>query len=72
MSESERREAYQRASAHLPMPDTSNWVWSEREVDILRKACAVRFGETLRTESLFYIAMAGIRMAMARAQESDQ
>jgi hypothetical protein len=66
LTEQERREALERATAHLPKLDFSGWVWTDEEVDILRKACAKRFGEELRTESLFTIAVAGMRILAAR------
>lgn len=70
MTESERREAYERAAAHLPKVDLHGWVWTAAETDILRKACATRFDETLRTESLFAIAAAALRIAAGRAAAS--
>ena len=66
LTEQERREAYERAAAGLPAIDMGGWVWTDHETDILRKACAKRFGETIRTESLFAIAAATMRILAAR------
>lgn len=66
LSEQERHDAFAAAADHLPRLDFSQWVWTDDEVEVLRKACAKRFGETLRTESLFAIATAGMRLAAAR------
>jgi hypothetical protein len=66
LSEQERHDAYRRAAANLPEMDMSGWVWTDEEVAVLRKACAKRFDETLRTESLFSVAVAGMRLLKAR------
>ena len=67
-SESERNKKLADATAHLPpfKDDDEIWVWSEEEIKMLRLACAKRFGETLRTESLFCIAATGIRIFNSR------
>lgn len=72
MGEAERRAAYRAAAAHLPTVDMSDWVWTEQEVEVLRRACGVRFDESLRTESLFTIAQAAMRIAQARARLGSQ
>lgn len=69
MDEAERHSEYRRATSRLPPlsePDDDIWVWSDQEIDILRKAFAARFGDTSRTEPLMMVAAAGIRIAKAR------
>lgn len=66
MDERQRREAFEQAAIGLPTLDMTAWFWTEQEVDVLRKACAVRFNETLRTESLFKVAATGMRILLAR------
>lgn len=68
-SEAERSEKHSQLTAHLPplLENGSIWMWTDDEIEILRAACAKRFDETLRTESLFCIASTGIRIAKAKA-----
>lgn len=68
LNEVERHAVFKAAAASLPAFDMSGWVWTDQEVNILRKACAVRFDETLRTESLFHIASAALRIFLSRSQ----
>lgn len=63
---SERRKAYEDTSAHLPDFEWPGGNVTEEEIEILRKACAVRFDESVRTETLFYIASAAVRIFKAR------
>jgi hypothetical protein len=62
LSESERHAAYEVAAAHLPPSPSAGRVWTDREVDVLRKACAARFNEDVRTETLLWIARAALRI----------
>lgn len=55
----------------LPAIDDRAWFWSDQEINILRAACARRFGETLRTESLFSIAATGIRLFLHRKPKQE-
>lgn len=71
-AESERRIAYERAAASLPSLDMSNWTWTDRDIDVLRKACAVRFDESLRTETLMMIAHAGMRLLLSRPSLGEE
>lgn len=51
------------------------WVWTDEETAILRTACAARFDERLRTESLYCIAATAIRiylMRIATTQSDNQ
>lgn len=70
MSEAERSAEYRRATAGLPplAEDGGIWVWSDPEIDMLRKAFASRFGDTSRTEPLMMVAATGIRIALARSK----
>lgn len=63
LSASDRRAVYEAAASYLPPVSLAGRVWTEREVDVLRKACAVRFDENVRTETLFTIAAAAMRIA---------
>jgi hypothetical protein len=59
---------------HLPpFPSSEHkpWVWSEDETYALRAACANRFDESLRTESLFCIAATAIRIYLGRQAENQ-
>jgi hypothetical protein len=72
MGEADRNAAYRAATAHLPpLTDAGVWIWSDADIDILRKAFASRFGDTSRTEPLMMVAAAGIRIALARMKASD-
>lgn len=64
--EAQRREAFHRVAYVMPPMDMSGWVWTQEETEILRRACAVRFDESLRTESLFSVAAAAMRILLWR------
>lgn len=66
LSEDERREELERASSMFPKIDMRDWTWTDDEIFLLRKACAMRFGEDLRTESLMAIARAALQIEAAR------
>lgn len=63
-----RVERLNKAGASLPPfnPIGDVFVWSEDDKERLRAACALRFGEELRTESLFCIAAMGVRIWLSR------
>lgn len=66
-AEAERRMRLEDLTKNLPpLPDIP-WVWTDEETEMLRAACAKRFGESVRTETLFAIAATGIRIYMSRA-----
>lgn len=66
-AEAERRMRLEDLTKNLPpLPDIP-WVWTDEETEMLRAACATRFGESVRTETLFAIAATGIRIYMSRA-----
>lgn len=58
----ERRQDYEGSASYLPLVKWPGGPWTDREIDVLRKACAVRFDEDVRTETLFAIASAAIRI----------
>lgn len=66
MTEHERRVAFEDAVSNLPPVKWPGGHWTEEEVEILRKACAMRFDETVRTETLFAIAHAAVRIFKQR------
>ena len=71
-SEAKRSAKLKELTAHLPeipSDESRPWVWSDKEIEMLRAACAKRFGETLRTESLFCIAATGIRIYLSRVPQ---
>jgi hypothetical protein len=71
LSEQERSERLKSLTQKLPdLPDNTPmpWIWSEDEIAMLRAACTKRFDEILRTESLFCIAMTGIRIFLSRSK----
>jgi hypothetical protein len=69
VSEDHRRRIYEVASQKLPPFDVRGWRWSDEELSILKKACAVRFDETVRTETLLWIAAAAIKIYRSRQPE---
>lgn len=66
MTESERRRAFEIATANLPSIKWPGGPWTDAEVGILRKACAMRFDEDVRTETLFAIASVAVRIFKQR------
>ncbi len=65
-NEAERMLNYEELTKHLPKFIT-NWCWSYTDINILRAAHKVRFGEDCRTETLFMTAAAGVRIYLSRA-----
>lgn len=72
LNEEERYQKWRNLIDHLPdfhpLASEKPWVWSEDEIMMLRAACARRFDESLRTESLFCIAATGIRIYLSRTK----
>lgn len=56
----------------FPHSAESPWVWTDEEITMLRAAGAKRFDESIRTETLFAIAVTGIRIFMSRADRSNE
>jgi hypothetical protein len=71
-SENERNAAFRAAVAHLPDFPGDGWVWTNKELDILRKAGFSRHAETIRTETLMRVAATGIRMWLGRQQNVER
>ena len=72
--ESSRHSKLEWMTNHLPpFPNKEQepWVWGEDETAMLRAACAARFDETLRTESLYCIAATAIRIYMGRIKYAE-
>lgn len=68
-TEAERSKKLTQLTKHLPpLTEGEVWFWSNEEIEMLRAACAKRFGERIRTESLFSIAATGIRIYRSREE----
>ncbi len=68
-SERDRHEEWQALTRGLPCVSKvahAGWLWNEEEIEMLRAASKARFGESIRTETLFAIAMTGIRIYLSR------
>ena len=72
MTEHERRVAFEQAVEKLPTVTWPGGHWTEEEIEILRKACAMRFDEDVRTETLFAIAHAAVRIFKQRENQAGR
>lgn len=72
LSERDRHEEWKALTRSLPCVSTvarAGWLWSDDEIGMLRAASRARFDESVRTETLFAIAMTGIRIYLSRANK---
>ena len=73
--ESDRHKIWELLTGNLPSLPTNNetpWLWSDKEIDMLRAACAKRFDEKISTESLMCIAATGIRIYLNKMNNPDE
>ena len=71
-TEHQRREDFAATAKDLPkLPHFAvGRTWTERETEVLRKACKIRFNEDVRTETLYSIAVAAMRIYESWIEES--
>lgn len=73
-TEAERTEEFRKATAHLPSLPAGMVArtWTDQETEALRKACARRFGEDVRTETLYTIAAVAMRIALSWSESEGR